>query len=96
MRKNGHAVLCQTRMYLTKGIIVGAFNGLQLNKRGADACLERGVWQLIAIFEQSKYVSGNAKKKPGCRNSYLYHLKQFHYWNNLQCCQTVKEKVWCG
>ena len=60
MRKKNGTVLCQTRMYLLKGIIVGAVNGLQLNKWLADTRLWGRVWQLIAIFEQSKYVSGNA------------------------------------
>jgi len=45
-------------MNLPKGIIIGAVNRMQLNKWHANGLLKRGVWQLIAIFEQSKNVWG--------------------------------------
>ena len=47
-------MLRQTRMDLAKGIIIGAVNGLQLNKGHAYGSLKRGVWQLIAIFGKVK------------------------------------------
>ena len=58
MGKNGHSMLRQTSMNLAKGIIIGAFNRLQLNKWHAYGLLKIGVWQLIAIFGQSKKVWG--------------------------------------
>jgi len=43
-------MLCQSRMDLKAGIVVGTVNGLQLNEWKANGFYGKRVWQLIAIF----------------------------------------------
>lgn len=45
-------MLCQSIMYLLTGIVVGAVNGLQFNEWEANGAIDRGLWQLIAIFDK--------------------------------------------
>ena len=54
MREKGSAMLCQTRMNLLPGIVVGTVNGLQFNKWETDVVCDRRLWQLIAIFDKVK------------------------------------------
>jgi hypothetical protein len=61
MGKYSHPILRQTRMNPAKGIIIGAFNRLQLNKWRTNGWVIRRFWQLIAIFGKVNQfrVSGN-------------------------------------
>jgi len=46
--------LCQFCMNLAKGIVIGAVNGLQLNKWYSQRMINRSEWQLITIFGKDR------------------------------------------
>jgi hypothetical protein len=52
MGEDDHPVLCQTRMNLLAGIVVGTVNRLQLNERDTDGLYGKRLWQLIATFDK--------------------------------------------
>ena len=71
MGKHGITMLCQSIMYLLAGIVVGTVNGWQLNEWEANGAIDRGLWQLIAIFDKiNQFLAKdltNGKNKPATK-----------------------------
>jgi len=54
VREVARTGLCQICMYLSKGIVIGTINGLQLNKGRSDGIINWNEWQLIIIFGKDR------------------------------------------